>query len=454
MSFDFGPLAAQHDASLLSYFHVSEQASKLVDFKRSQPNFIYVARSGAGKTALLKWLESGTSGAAALVIKPAETRLAAGTEALNEADLEVQFGTELFSAVAAEAKERGLGSSQTQAEISSFFTSKWKQKVGRFFTENFGGLSILGCGFTLKGTNRTDYLRELRASRLKAAVQELLRPLASEGRAILVVDDPEQVVGEGLEATSSENGIRVGVFLGVLAELHSLGIRVIVFIKEQVLQNVRAFHDNYQHYSDRIDSLEWRSDDLLAMVEKRVEKRLSTKWDKVFAPSRAAMAGTVFPFLINGPRDLLWVCNLAGRREGRITQEALKRSIKALPSQKWTDMAKQFGKQLPHVDDFARAMIRAIKREHGERTIPNGAIVELFNREFQKPRTEIHSLRKHSWVEGVKWDSPKADELLLIIGCLGYQHEGERYFPWSGRSLDRLRLAESHFVSPLFLAQA
>jgi len=303
--FDFGPLASQNDSALLSYFHATKQASSLVDFSNARSPFILVARPGAGKTALLKWLETFSKDPLTIVFKARTTRLSLGDSMLNVGDIRVMIAAELFAALISEIVERGQLSGKTLKEAKDFLSKGWTKILGGFFRQNFVGLSILGVGFTLKPDERRSYLQEIRRTDRLTAGRAVLESVAAQTKIACVMDDPEEIVSEGLDEITAENARRLGAFLSVLAEVHSLGVRVVVTLKEHILQNMRANYSDFQHFADRIEGLEWTSDDLVRMLERRVSKRLRTTWNNVFEFNQQALRQKLFPLLVNGPRDLL-----------------------------------------------------------------------------------------------------------------------------------------------------
>jgi hypothetical protein len=449
--FDFGPLAAQHDRQLLSYFHVTQQATSLINFKSAKHSFLFVARPGSGKTSLLRWLDTSGDHYFTLVISPEKTRLSAGDSTLNPSDLLVMVSTELYSALISEVLARSLGSAQSQKEAKNYLSKDWKQTVGHFFQQKFVGVSVLGCGFTLKPDDRRVYLQEIRRTGQLVEARRVLEQLARETKIVLVLDDPELIVGEGLDDVTPENARRLGVLLSVLAEVHAIGIRVIVFLREHVLQNARAHYDNFQQFSDRIEGVEWTETDLIEMLDRRVTKRLKVSWDQVFECSKNTLQEKVFPFLVNGPRDLLTLCNLAGKEMGRISMTRLEKGLRAFTVDKWRDLSTFYGRQWPQIDKFARAMVKALKAKYQNKPIPPGAIRAEFESQFGKPGSDIHALRKRTtWINNAKWETPPVDEKLFVIGCLGYTLGKEKFYPWAGRDTDRFRLADSHFISPAF----
>lgn len=449
--YDFGPLASQNDYDLLSYFHVTRQASGFVDFSSERPAFIFVARPGAGKTALLQWLKTYSKDPLTIVVGTETTRISSGDSQLNVGDIRVMITAELFAALISVISEQGQGSPQALKEAKEFLSKGWKQIVGGFFRQNFVGLSILGNGFTLKPDDRRSYLQEIRRTNRLAAGRTVLKRLAGTTKIAFVMDDPESIVGEGLNEVTAENARRLGAFLSVLAEVHSLGVRVIVFLKEHIWQNIRAYYSDYSHFTDRLEGLEWTGADLIRMLERRVSTRLNTAWDNVFEFSQETIQRQIFPFLVNGPRDLLNLCNIAGRESGKISIARLEKGIRAHKTDKWRDLSTYYGGQWPGIDQFARAMADSLKAKYGKKPIPIGAVNAEFEAQFGNPQSDVYSLRKRiEWIDSAYFERRPIDERLFVIGCLGYILEKEKFYPWSGRDIERFRLADSHFISPVF----
>ncbi len=235
-------------------------------------------------------------------------------------------------------------------------------------------------------------------------------------------------------------------------QLHALGIQVIVFVKENILQAVQEHYRDFSHFEDRIEGLEWTEADLLNMLKLRLEKRLGLPWGNVFTLGEEAFKQEVFPYLINGPRDLIYVCNTAGRSsEQRITKANLEKSIDALRASKWGEITRQYNRQWPRIDEFARSIITTVIVKSSREQITRSKFRSVVESEFASAGSALHTLRKQeNWINTALWASPTIEERLFLIGCLGYVYNGERSSPWNGLSLERFRLADSFFVSPLF----
>ena len=266
------------------------------------------------------------------------------------------------------------------------------------------------------------------------------------------MDNPESIVGQGLEDVTKENAIRIGSFFSILNHLHSLGIQVIVFVKEHILRNVQKYYLDSTHFEDRIEGLEWTDSDLMDLIKIRIKKKLHLEWGDVFALNQTEFKDNILPCLINGPRDLLNICNTAGKEAtNKITNPTLMRSIDVIKKKRWEHIYKQFNEQWPRIDELAQLVISLIMDSYGNKPFTRAQFKTAFEKEFHDPETPLNDLRtKEKWIRTAKWADPSVDEILFIIGCFGYVYKGEPYFPWAGRSLERFGVAEKIFISPLF----
>jgi len=446
----FGPLSAEADADLLSYFHITDQVRELVDFGAPRSRFILIARPGGGKTAIRKWLRAKAGADLTVLLTSEQTRLYLDDEEHpNAGDLRLLISTELLTALVSEAVEREILPARLQAEAKRIVESGWGELTKEFFKRKFGGVSILGCGITLKPAERRRYLQKIRQERHLEHIAGLAKSVAQAKKLLLVVDNPEELVASGLDDLTPDNAVRIGALLSVLGRVQSEGIRVVCFLKEQILQAVRTHYPDYQHFADQVEGLEWSAPDLIAMLESRVTTRLKADWSGVFTIEKDVFPSAVFPFLSNGPRDLLLLCNLAAKREGPIGKTLLLDGVRVLRGERLKDLTSQY-KHWHRFDQFMSAMVTALVEKYGDRPIPRGGINAAFVEQYSRPKTAIHALRGVEWVDKARWEAPPVDERLFVAGCVGYIESGQRVFPWSGRDTTRFQVAESHFVSPLF----
>lgn len=449
--YDFGPVAAQDDPNILSYFHVTDQVAGLVLPDATPHDFVFVARPGAGKTALVKWLQGAKQPRTILFIDPTRTRLVMQQQEANPEDYRIMMRAELFSAVVVEAIHRKVVKEQLGKDCRAFYQKQWFNRIKRQLSEKFEGLSILGYGFSLAPDESRQYLREIRSDGQVEIASELAARLARATPLTVVVDDPESIVGQGLEDVTPDNAKRIGALLSVLGQLHLLGIQVIVFMKEHILQMLQRQYRDYSQFGDRISGLEWTQDDLLKVVELRVQQRLHLRWSDVFTIGEKTFCSLAFPLLVNGPRDLLHVCNNAGKAGTRISKAILARNAHALRPAKWTDIANQYNAQWPAMDRFAKTTCEFIAKTFGTTATDPDKLRSAIAKEFQRSGSPLNALRDpQTWMYTALWETPSIEERLFIVGCLGYVRDGRTIYPWAGRSLEGFRLADKVLLSPLF----
>ncbi|MBA7470225.1 hypothetical protein ES707_05503 [subsurface metagenome] len=451
--YDFGPLAAQDDKELMGYFHTTKQVKLLFAEDEKTPNCIFVTRPGGGKTALVKWLKSKTINNRPLIfIQPSHTQLVPLDDDLNLEDHRILIYFELYTGIVSELIQRKALPNALQKKCQTYMLEEWGKTIKRFFSDKFTGMSILGCGFMLDASNRRSYLGYIKRTQKLDKVSDLMCQISEQVSPIVVSDDPEAMVTKGLDELSYENSLRIGAYLSVLTHLHSLGCQVLLFIKEHVLQSVLEHYSDSSHFEDRIEGIQWTEEDLMDMLNLRLSTRLKKKWEDVFAIERGKFQQKVFSHLINGPRDLLFICNSAGKSGEKITHISLLRIVDTLRNSKWNEIRKQFGRQWPSVTEFAQTIIGVVRNKLKNGKISRERFNTIVKAAFERPGTILHELRtKEKWINTCPWGIPTIDERLFFIGCLGYTFEKQKVYPWAGRSIEQFRTSRSIFVSPLFL---
>lgn len=445
----FGPLAAQDDPALLDYFHSTAQSRRLVEPTRlGHSDFIVVSRPGAGKTALMKWLSHQADDLPALVIRGSQTRLMPPDDAFNVDDYRLLAWSELATACVLEGR-RTFDLSGEAAEASRNFRRRrgWQQ-VKRFLA-NVRGIEILGVGASMDPGTRREYVSILRQSEIQQDLEKTLKKIAADVEPVLAIDDPEFMIAEGLDELSSGNAIRLGALLSALGRLNSLGIGVVVFIKEHLFVGVTEAYNDSRHFEDRVQRLEWTAEDLLGVIRLRINHRMETRWERIFSLSEDELSELVLPQLTNGPRDLLEVCNLALRSGLPIGNEALKNALAQLAGKWRRELKKQFNRSWPEFAIFAHECVTLFREnldpdnmslDEMKRVVEDGLIAA------SEPLGRLRS--KNEWVDRLVFDLRRAVELLFAAGCLGLHEGSDRVYPWAGRSLERFASADSYFVSP------
>ncbi|MHA1280557.1 MAG: P-loop ATPase, Sll1717 family [Candidatus Helarchaeota archaeon] len=453
--YNFGPEAAQNDTELLSYFHTTKQVRTLINpnISTQEKNCIFSARPGGGKTALVKWLESGRHKRRFLVLPTSRTRMVVDDKKPNIEDYRNLISAELFTWVISEINTRYKLSEDLKNDCNKFYQWLWVDSVKKFFSEKFEGLSILGYGFSLKAAERNEYLKEIREKNKVGNASDLLKRIADEVKPMIAIEDPELIVGEGLqEDVTRDNAIRIGAFLSVLANLHCLEFQVVVFVKEHILQGVQKYYGDFSHFEGLIDALRWSENDLIEMLKLRVTNRLNLHWNTVFSVSQKYFKMEILPFMINGPRDLIFVCNRAGKEDQRISEANLENSLNSLRATKWSQIANQYNSLWPGINILASTVCDLVSLTHKDKPISRDEFKSILKKDFSKPGTALHGLRSHNnWMSTMLWATPSIEERLFYIGCLSYVKSGKKEYSWAGRSINEFNRAEKIFVNPLFV---
>ncbi len=449
--FFFGNPESRLDKDLLRYFHTTNQISGLIQPKTYPDEFLFVARPGAGKTAFKLWLQKSTQSRKVIVLGAENVRMEIDPR-FNRGDLDLAMSAELAIGLVTEIYTHKLIPKEDLEKIKDTAENiiSW---VKDFSKKRFAGISILGFGFRLHPEQQKEYLEELRRTNKVQLANEALDVIVTRVPVTLVIDNPENIVTVGLMDTTPENAHRTGIFLGSLAELHSnRGVQVIALTKEHILQSVEDHYMDFRHYQDLISSLEWTEADLLQMIKLRIKNRLNLQWEDVFNISEKKFKEAVFPYLINGPRDLIEICNTAGSSGEKISQDLLKLGIETLRKKQWRYVKTSHGTHWPQIEVVASSMVKEIIKKFPENSFTKEEVQQLFKDQLQDSRADLFHLRqKEEWIDSAMWTPPTIDERLFSVGCLGYILEEEIFYPWRSRSLSKFADAETLFVSSLFI---
>jgi hypothetical protein len=98
---------------------------------------------------------------------------------------------------------------------------------------------------------------------------------------------------------------------------HNQGIRVLMFLRENIFERVRVMDTEFARLETCVVGLDWSEEQLLEMVERRLNAQLTTKFQLggqtwgLFFEGKQASRKAVFSFCQNRPRDVLTYCALA-----------------------------------------------------------------------------------------------------------------------------------------------
>lgn len=451
--FNLGPPAADNDPDLLSYYCATNQIKALLQERGPDASCIIAAPPGSGKTALLRWLKEGIHSFDVISIGADEFRPIPDDDKLTTEDIKLIIRYELPKFTLGKwLKLNRLGSEEIRSAYNRSEKSilKWIKDT---FTDRFAGFSILAVSLALNPAERKQYLRELRVSGAATQMQNLLQSAATRERPLIIaVDNPEQILASGLDATDRRSALLTGALLHVLRGLQTAGVRVLALTRDNVLNSVKDYPD-YGHFSDAITWLTWSNKDLLGVIEDRLTKRLQRTWDKVFGLTKSEFTKTVIPWVVDGPRDLILLCNNALRvgSKGIADLASFQHEKEALLDHKLTAVHGHYSTQYPRIREYVEAVAEVLAVTFHDAEISKKDLRARVVNSSREGSSKLFELKKdQGWIEAMNPRSGQIEGLLYDLGVIGVIDSTGRRYSWEGRTASRIKTAEQVFLSPLF----
>jgi hypothetical protein len=452
---NLGPPAADKDPNLLSYYHATNQVRSLLNAHGSDAPCILVAPPGSGKTALLKWLKGGSHAFDVVSVEAEDFRPLPDDDKLAEPDAELIIRYELSKFVL----ERWLALNQGQHRADSIRQAYKRSEqsilgwIRNAFNERFSSIQAFGFGLSLNPTERKQYLQELRASEAAKRMEELLQKAATTTRPLIVaVDNPEQIVARALDATERDSALLTGVLLSVLEGLQTSGVRILALTRDNILASVSSYAD-YGHFSYSSTWLTWTSDDLVGVIAARVAKRLRRRWNTTFGLTKQEFAQEVIPWVVDGPRDLILLCNNALQigSDGVADRSSFQHSVEALLEHKLTAVHGHYNTQYPRIREYIEAAAAEVAVNYGDKDIGKRELRACIVNKSRERSSKLFDLKTdQAWIDAMHPRTGQIESLLYDIGVIGVVDANGRRYAWTGRSPDRIQNAERVFLSPLF----
>jgi len=170
----------------------------------------------------------------------------------------------------------------------------------------------------------------------------------------------------------------------------------------------------------------------------------------VFAEQPAALARAVFPYLSNGPRDLIRLLNLAGDSD-RITTSQIIARTSTLRKERMEDLQSQY-RQWPNLGTVVEELVAAVFVEDPEGRFARGMVNQLFRNLYNNPDSQTYRVRQGAdWLGFVASGAPSMEQLLFTVGFLGYiGDDRDPRQPWNSRDSDAFSNATLYFIGALF----
>lgn len=451
--FYFGNIEAGADNDLLAYYYITNTASTLIKKLGHAQPYIYVSRPGAGKTAMTKWVENqdvrvinATTSGLRLYFEDEE-------KDFNKEDYRLLYTFSLLSGIISEAVKIDLASKSIKTEYLNFLKNKISADIYAQFKNEFNGLGVGAVSFSLSRRDRRSFIKDVHRAKSIDKAKEIVEEIVKTHTIKLIIDGPEKITSKGIDDTSEENLNRLACFLSALDELNECGVGVICFIQEYILNEVILAYTESSQLEGKNKVLVWSENELLSMLNLRITNRLHLQWDNVFGINKKQFQDIVFPNLINGPRDLLTICNGAGEKGEIITLEDIEKQIDKLIRKKWDQIQSEFSKIRPNILPFCKMVLDLAKNKFGEGLFLKNEFYRLYQADFEKPGTKLNELRRTDWINSLIPPNPLILNQLYVTGLLGYIVDGEKKYAWMGISVDDFEDANEIFISPLFLRE-
>ena len=195
---------------------------------------------------------------------------------------------------------------QARREVGSYLEALRK------FVKRGGGISVLGCGFSVGKSDEPVLIGMRESSEIQSAL-DTLRSICDAGLRIrIVVDDPEQV----FSASRTLDTHLVGGFCLAAIRLSEAiaNLKIVALCKTHVYQPIMVDVDDLTRYPEHMVRLRWSADELIDVVQRRLDAE-KQKWSDIFVGSvsqgKALLMGELSNITRNGPRDLLHTLDIA-----------------------------------------------------------------------------------------------------------------------------------------------
>lgn len=415
-------LDSRTDRNIREYFVPTRTLGNAI--AADSPAFALIGLKGAGKTTLFRALVEnwqGEDGVTTVGLSTTSAEFDTYFEKVNCLQFEesVKRGILLFIL---RQIENNISKFPKDPHLGDWLIRKEKvlkassQAVG--LLKRFQGLSVLGCGLTLRPGEKIQSFDPLPAKET-SGITELLREFGKSGRRLrIVIDDPDRLFSRG---STFDPHLLAGYILGtnqVASELDF--VQFIHILKSSVYDTLRDVEEVANLPYDYFGYIGWSREELGDLVASRL-KFSGADEVEIFSPSAAGSVDRIAELIRNGPRDLLRYLEiiLKSSPDAVITNSNIDRQADAFKDEARRQMETVYAGIYDGVERFLGMMFQ-------DRT-------ELPIREFE---TRYQKLRLASDPGGVDFRStwlrsgPKALRALIDTGAIDVQLHGKWIKPF------------------------
>jgi hypothetical protein len=323
----------------------------------SNPHCFFVGRRGTGKTTITRFLDATMSDILLIrpqIFSPSTSRLDLG--AFKDAN-QRPFRS-LISAFRRTLQDEVL----LAGSASSARFSRCDELVEEFalYGEFDFDLRALGfieelIGFLSAGDDRSWISAIKKPKQLGMRMSEALKDVRGP-YSILIDAIDESWDGSELAV------IYLAAMMHACLEINSQneGLRVLMFLRENIFERVRIMDTEFARLETCVVGLDWSEEQLLETVERRLNSRLTSKfqlggqtWD-LFFEGRENSRKAVFDYCQNRPRDVLTYCALAlesaqAHKREQIALEDLYDARRRFSDSRLKDLGDEYQENYPQV---------------------------------------------------------------------------------------------------------
>lgn len=351
-----GQSFAEYDTNLRmkDVFVLTPALAAGADF--NNPHCFFVGRRGTGKTTITKYVEATQQNV--IVIRPeifSPASAGFSTEALREANqrpfrsLIAAFRRSLQNEVLnvwADDRSRHVSEPILARELADNAGLDFDMRTLAFIEETLGAL---------QDGREKDWLMSIKQP--KDMTREMAEAGVGQPRGFTVLLDAIDESWDGSEMAV----IYLAALMHACLEVnsHCSGARVLVFLRENIFERVRIIDTEFSRLETCVVGLDWSPEQLLEMVERRLNAPLTAKfplggvtWDIFFEGD--GTRAMVFDYCQHRPRDVLTYTALAldnaqTHKRSRIHIEDLQDARRRFSTSRLNDLGDEYQENYPQL---------------------------------------------------------------------------------------------------------
>ena len=209
---------------------------------------------------------------------------------------------------------------------------------------------------SLRSKDEANWLKEIKKYK-ELALEVKTKSSSPQGSYTIIIDR----IDESWDGSDSAVNFLIALLHAAL-ELSTLieWTRVLIFIRENVFERVRATDSEFARLETCVVGLDWTQAQLLEMIERRLNLPFSTReqlggktWDHFFETGEKARE-IIFGYCQNKPRDIISYCSLAietaqSKGHSQIKIEDIQEARKRFSDTRLKDLGDEYSENYPQI---------------------------------------------------------------------------------------------------------